>query len=258
MGEIIKSKWITHDVQNKNAEINFICFPYAGGSPSLFAPWKSEIPETINFFPILYPQRELRKNDPMPENVDILVSNFVEENIELFSKDFILFGHCTGTLIAYKVLLEVRTRLGKEPIAFIASGSESPRYVMTREREMGKEALEDKMLIKRMVEYELVDEKTAMGPIFSKYYLPIYRADLSMLSTYEYEAEEVLKCPIYVLWGNTDLTLRDSALKDWKQFSNEQVTFKQFTGKHFYFAQDKKPLLDYLNNILGSMQVVAV
>lgn len=246
MNNKIENRWIAHDVQNEEAAINFICFPYAGGSPSVFAPWKTEIPNSINFLPVLYPSRELRKNDPMPETIDDFVEEFVDQTMGLYEKDFILFGHCTGTLIAYKVLLEVRKRTGKEPICLIASGSESLRFSMSRERKLGKKVLEDNALINQMLKYELVDPDTARSIIFQKYYLPIYQMDLRMLCTYEYIENEPLQCPIHVLYGDEDHTVREEALKDWKLFSKGPVTFKTFAGKHFYFAKDKQPILDYI------------
>ncbi|WP_029695352.1 thioesterase II family protein [Lacrimispora indolis] len=244
------SKWIAHEVRHRDGGINFISFPYAGGSPSMFAPWKSEIPETINFFPVLYPGRELRKSDPMPKTVDLFAKQFVDENQELFQNDFILFGHCTGTLLAYEVLLEVRRRFGKEPLYLLASGSESPRFLMTREREMEKRGASDEEMIDMMVEYELVDPDTARSVLFQKYYLPIYRMDLNMLSTYRFTSHEKLHCPIRVMYGKDDRTLRKEAVQDWEAFSEDPVEFKLFQGKHFYFAEDKMPLLGYVKELI--------
>lgn len=257
MNSIIENKWFAHEVQNAEAQINFISFPYAGGSPSMFAPWKTELPAAINFFPVLYPGRELRKNDPMPENIDRFVETFLDQNMELFERDFILFGHCTGTLIAYQVLLEVRRRIGKEPLHFIASGSESPRYLMTRERELADGILADEELARQMVKHELVDQNTADSPIFQKYYLPIYRLDLQMLSTYQYLAQDQLSCPLHVLYGDDDCTIREEGIRDWASFTANSVNFKTFTGKHFYFAADKEPILEYINAIITESGAVS-
>jgi surfactin synthase thioesterase subunit len=246
MNKKIENKWIAHDIQGEGNQVNFICFPYAGGSPSVFAPWKTEMPKGVNFFPVLYPGRELRKNDLMPDSIDAFVEAFVDQTMELYENDFILFGHCTGTLIAYKVLLEIRRRLGKEPLCLVASGSESLKYTMTRERELGKTILDDQELIKQMRHYDLVDAETAKSPLFKKYYLPIYQMDLKMLSSYDYKENPPLECPIHVLYGDEDPTLRNEAIKDWTCFSNGQVTFQTFSGTHFYFARDKAPLMDYI------------
>ncbi|GLC83294.1 hypothetical protein LBYZC6_54080 [Lacrimispora brassicae] len=216
----------------------------------MFAPWKNEIPENINFFPVLYPGRELRKRDPMPETVDLLTAQFVDENQELFQNKFILLGHCTGTLLAYQVLLEVRRRFGKEPLYLLASGSESPRFLMAREREMGNKVVSNEEVIDRMVKYELVDPDTAGSVMFQKYYLPIYQMDLKMLSTYQFTQHEKLNCPIQVMYGSDDCTLRKEAVQDWKTFSEDTVEFKLFQGKHFYFAEDKMPLLGYVKELI--------
>lgn len=52
------NKWISHQRITDKGEINLLCFVFAGGSPSFFAPWKNSFPEWVNFIPVLYPQRE--------------------------------------------------------------------------------------------------------------------------------------------------------------------------------------------------------
>lgn len=217
----------------------------------MFAPWKSKVPETVNFLPVLYPGRELRKSEPMPETVTELVDQFVTDNEALFDRDFILFGHCTGTLLAYQVLLEVRRRFGKEPLCLIASGSEAPHYWMEREREMGQADLTANQVIERMVDFELIDQETAGSVMFCKYYLPIYQMDLKMLGSYQYTPHEKLDCPVQVLYGREDLTLREIPLRCWQTCTNDIAAFQVFEGKHFYFAADKKPILAYLKELIA-------
>ena len=50
--------WIAHERYSSEADIDLICFPYAGGSASYFAPLKSKIDKRINVCPVLYPERE--------------------------------------------------------------------------------------------------------------------------------------------------------------------------------------------------------
>ena len=81
------SIWIAHGTDRKDADTNLILFTYAGGSPSMFAPWKKLFGEEINMCPVLYPARELRQNEPLPATVKEMAVDFVESNLELFKKD---------------------------------------------------------------------------------------------------------------------------------------------------------------------------
>lgn len=246
-------QWFAHRVLNTDAEVNFFAFPYAGGSPSMFAPWKTEISKKVNFYPVLYPNREMRKNEPMPDTVDELVNNFVNDNLSLFNSNFILFGHCTGGLIAYKVLLEIRRRSGKEPLCLIASGTESPRFMMNNGT---KEQMEDEELIRLMVRNQLIDDSMASNPIFAQYYLPIYKSDLDMLSSYQYADNEPLECPVYAVAGEDDMVLQKEKWADWKSFSKRDVAFRTFPGKHFYLTENKNPLLQFLNEMIKERRVL--
>ena len=128
-----KSKWLAHQTENKNASVNLVCFVFAGGSPSFFAPWKKIMPEWINLIPVLYPMREKRLNEPMPEDIDTFVNDFFNENKQLLNKKVAVWGHCSGAIIGmeYARLLE---KSGHSPSAFIMSGCEEPEYILLRLR----------------------------------------------------------------------------------------------------------------------------
>ena len=70
------SEWVNHARITDGAQVNLLCFTYAGGSPSLFAPWKKYIPDSINVYPILYPMREKRRQEMLPEDTSVLAVAF--------------------------------------------------------------------------------------------------------------------------------------------------------------------------------------
>lgn len=245
MNNDYKNLWIAHGTNRPNADVNLLLFTYAGGSPSLFAPWKRFFDDSINLCPILYPGRELRKDEPLHSTVKEMAQDFVDHNLGLFKKDFALFGHCTGILVAYEVATYVRERLNREPLCLIASGTESPRYSMTQTIIVGNDDgyISDSELVDKMVEYELVSPSFKDNKNFIQYYIPTYRNDLTMLSKYEYdEGTAKLSCPIFVMKGNKDKTLRDFAIKDWDSFTTNRVSYHEFEGGHFYLTDIKETM----------------
>lgn len=249
----IINKWIAHSTNRENADVNLLCFTYAGGSPSFFAPWKKLFGENINLCPVLYPGRELRKNDPMPDSVEELAYEFVSENGELFSKPYAVFGHCTGALIGYEAVLAARKLFGCEPLIFFASGCESPRYAMS---EMvagfrGKEPTNEEML-ESLLEYELVDQNFAANQTFLDYYLPIYRVDLRILAAYKKESDELMDCPIFTLHGNKDRMVNSQKIASWKYYTRGELTDKVYEGKHFYVNDYKKEVCSIVSEKIES------
>ena len=150
---MLNKKWIAHSSDRSEAKVNLLMFVYAGGSPSFFAPWKKYLDESINIYPILYPGREIRKNEVIPGSLNKMIRDFVDETPELFSKPFVIFGQCTGSIIAYETAKYVYEKYGRFPLSFITSSMNSPRsydcYKAIYDDE-GNEA-SDEILIKRMI-----------------------------------------------------------------------------------------------------------
>ena len=86
------NKWIAHGRMSEENKINLLCFSYPGGSASNFATWKKLIDSRINLLPILYPERELRKNDPMEEKEERGEEERMNHPPSLFSFPYAFFG----------------------------------------------------------------------------------------------------------------------------------------------------------------------
>ena len=84
--------WFSHIKSVKESRLNIFCFPYVGGSPSFYAPWKRLLPENIGWYPVLYPGRELRKNEEITDSVDELVGEFILDNGDLLQQAPVVFS----------------------------------------------------------------------------------------------------------------------------------------------------------------------
>ena len=115
-----QNKWIAHQRISDKGEINLLCFVFAGGSPSFFAQWKNIFPEWVNFIPVLYPQREKRASENMPESVEELIASFLTDNKHLTDKPYVIWGHCSGALIGMEIAVADISN-GNRPDGFIIS-----------------------------------------------------------------------------------------------------------------------------------------
>ena len=51
------NEWIAHGIERSEAEINIVCFPFAGGTASNYAKWKNCLSDKYSVYPMLYPAR---------------------------------------------------------------------------------------------------------------------------------------------------------------------------------------------------------
>lgn len=240
-----RSKWFAHQTAHPEAEINLICFVFAGGSPSFFAPWKALFPEWINIKPVLYPMREKRAKDRMPDSMEGLVEQFFQENQDLLKKDYAVWGHCSGALLGME-FARMMEKAGKAPTAFIVSGCEAPQYALLRlqvgDTKRDFSEITDEEILSDLDTFNLMDKDMLANETFRQYFLPIYRADLEMFSRYYPEADAQISCPAIVMNGTEDSMIKRDAVGGWADYFSQKTIFQEYPGEH-YFVNDQKEFI---------------
>lgn len=90
--------------------MQLVCFPWAGGSSALYAPWLKHSSITSTFSSIIcidYPGRASRSDQEPIGHIEPLVDSILEQN-ECFAKDngeeIVLFGHSFGAIVVFEVV----------------------------------------------------------------------------------------------------------------------------------------------------------
>ena len=65
----MNSKWFAYGMTHEQADLNLLLFPFAGGCPSVFVQWKRLLSAKVNVYPVLYPFREARRSEQLPDTV---------------------------------------------------------------------------------------------------------------------------------------------------------------------------------------------
>lgn len=243
-----KSKWFAYNSDNSDSKLNLFCFPYAGGSASIFVQWKKNISEEISVYPVLYPFREARRSERMPDTVQELAKSFVDENEELLtSKKFGIFSHCAGSLIAYEVLVYLREKCNAEPEFFVVSGAEPPQFSLSTLaylKSAGDEEFLNYLIGSNFVKPDIVSNKG-----FLSYYIPIIREDFKSLFNYTKTDAEKFKCPIFSFIGKEDMVVNHSRIADWAAYTEGKTSFNEFDGDHYYFTSIPGPMCGEIEKI---------
>lgn len=239
------NKWFAHCTSRPDAEINILCFVFAGGSPSFFAPWTPLFPEKVNFLPVLYPGREVRIKEKVPDNSEELIKQFIKDNPKVFEKPYIIWGHCSGSLLGLE-LAYAKSLEGRPPEAFIVSGCEAPQYALRLIPDV-KESFDEVStddILKSLRAYNLMPDDMLDNPVFRSYFMPIYRSDLSMFSKYRYDNRKKLDCPALVMNGTEDIMLKRENIEKWKDCFSGNVEMLWYSGKHYFVNDHKEEVMD--------------
>lgn len=249
------NKWFAHQRIDENAEVNLFCFVFAGGSPSFFAPWKKYFPEYINVIPVLYPAREKRTKEPMPEEVCQLVSQFRKDNEEYLKKPYAIWGHCSGSLIGLEVAYE-ESKENNPPVSFIVSGCEAPEYALNRlQIREDFSQVKDEDILNDLLLFNLMSEEMIADKTFKDYFLPIYRSDLTMFSKYKCSEEIKLSCPAMILNGSEDKMIKTECMKAWRNRFEDHIEFETLSGGHYFVNDHVSEITDKIAGFIKTEMV---
>lgn len=229
----MECKWIAHGSNNDKAKINLLCFPYPGGSAGGFAKWKFRFSDEINVCPVLYPMRERRRKENLPDSFVDFVDTFIKENTELFNKDFAIFGYCAGAAIGFEVAVKIRELTGKDPVYFMAASSEAPAYVKDSAIISGEEN-KNEAALKYLRSLDVFDEETITSSSFMKYYLPILIADAKLLGSYEASNVKSFGFNLDIAIGVKDKSINTCKAEEWKNVTNGSFEIYKYDAGHFF------------------------
>ena len=227
------SSWIAFQKENDEAKYDILLFPHSGAGASVFASWGKVFQRNhFNFYPIQYPMREGRKNEKMPDSLTEMAKEIAESLMEVFKKNqYILYGRCTGSLIAYEVAKYVYKKLGTHPKLFVAVSALSPSDAKLEPMDSKASSKE---WAKRFIDLHFLDPNVVQDEMFLEFYMPVLKADYKMQADYQCTLNYQLECPIYTLYGKEDEVIVSEKLEHWQIFTKNQVHKVGFLGGHFF------------------------
>jgi len=162
--------------------LRLFCFPYAGAGASAYRLWPIALPEYVEVCPIQLPGRETRLKEPPYTRLDVAVESLTGEVGPLLDRPFVLFGHSMGALLAFEFARQARRQFGLVPHWLFASGRIAPQLAL---RDQALSGLPDAQFINVLrYRYNGIPELVLENPDLLAYFLPVLRADITMLESY--------------------------------------------------------------------------
>ena len=222
------------------ADIALYCLPPAGGGAATYRKWPEGLPENIGVHRIQPPGRENRYREPFCHRIPDYVAavcGLIERTPE---QPFALFGHSMGAMMAYEVAVRMRRRTGRQPEHLFVSAFISPRAP----RPEPIHELPDEEFVRQLrIRYDGIPEEILQYPEVLELMLPIVRADLALISAYEYRPCDPLTCPLTVIGGRSDPWISKDQLRDWRHMSTGPFSEHMLPGGHFYLDSASNDVL---------------
>jgi medium-chain acyl-[acyl-carrier-protein] hydrolase len=192
--------WWVRSKPNPQAALRLLCFPYAGGTASVFRAWHLALPE-VEVYGIQLPGRANRFLEPAFTRAPDLVEVLAPALEGLFDKPFVFFGHSMGAIISFELARWLRCHGKPLPRRLFVSGRRAPQ---TPDAVPPRYLLNDVDFITSLSELNGIPDEVMNNPELVRLALPALRADVELSETYEYREEPPLECPITAFGGVDD------------------------------------------------------
>lgn len=214
--------------------MKLICFTCAGGNSSFYDHLKQEVLPDIELMAMEYSGHGTRHGSPLYSDFQELAEDMVIQ-VKKCLKDktpYAIMGYSMGSISAVEVLrklLEERFQLPKH--VFLAAHGPQTKASMAG---CNNEKM-DEFVKERTIQFGALPEKLTSNKSFWRMYLPIYRADYSIIGKYKFENLSVKSdIPVTVFYSESDTPF--SITKGWeKYFTN--IDFVEYTGNHFFMNE---------------------
>lgn len=235
MPEHAPNRWIAGRQPNPRATLRLFCFPYAGAGAPAFRRLERALPSSIDVLAIELPGRWSRIREPFITSMPALIEAIDNGLSEYLDTPFALLGYSFGSLVAFEYARRLRRCRRLVPNRLVLSAFGHP----TRSRNPRFHTLPDDEFVRALGErYGWSDESVLADQAMRDLVLPIVRADMRIMATYEYMKEDPLSCPINVFGGEWDQAATQEALAEWRRETTASFHLTMFPGAaHFFMHQ---------------------
>lgn len=227
------------------SKLQLFCFTYAGGNASFFDGIEKDLPE-VELVKLEYAGHGTRHRESFYQDFDELADDMLRLLKEQrSSEDYALFGYSMGTIALAEVLRKILTdtTLKNPTHVFLAAHEPHSKAELIgfTDNEL------DEWVKDRTIKFGAVPEKLLNNKSFWRMYLPIYRADYSIIGKYSFEELSLqTTIPATVFYSETDTPRSEMEL--WKKYFVGECEFFQYEGTHFFIQNHHAEMAYVIKN----------
>jgi medium-chain acyl-[acyl-carrier-protein] hydrolase len=242
--------WIRCPEPVAAARARLFCFPYAGAGMSAFGGWPTALRPDIEVHLVQAPGREDRFRERPFTRMGQLMAPLLDAIEPHLDRPFAFLGHSMGGLVAFELTRALRARGHVLPFRLCVSARRAPQLP---DRMPPLRHLADGSFVEQIrLRYAGIPHQVLESSELRALLLPMLRADMELLETYEYHAQPPLACAISVFHGRDDQTVLREEVEQWRHQTVAAFSVREMPGDHFFLKSAKAPFMKAVAEDLGA------
>ncbi len=212
-----------------------IIFPYAGGNGYAFRDMARHLKNDFFVTALDLPGHGSRMRESLLTDVYAMADDLFEQVRPFLNSSRVIFwGHSLGSILAYFVARLAGKANLPGPCRLFLSGRPAP-FVNVHEKYL--HLMPRQAFLSHLLSYGGIPDSVVRETELIDFFLPIIRADFQALSTFDEQNLESIHVPLTILMGTEDRPKIDGPVRSWQELSTQEVSFKSFSGGHFFIFQ---------------------
>lgn len=247
--------WIGCPKPNPLAQMRLFCFPYAGGTATIYRAWPDLLLGSVEVCVIHLPGRAGRLQEQPFTRLLSLVEDLAPYIRPFLDKPFAFFGHSMGALISFELARVLRRERAPAPAQLFLSGRSAAHLPDVDPRTFD---LPEQEFIEELRRLNGTPKEALEHPELMLLMIPLLRADFSVCQTYEYEKGPPLDTPITIFGGLQDYEVPREHLEAWREHTSSTFKLRMLPGDHFFLNSQQPLLLKTLSQELSALMRTTV
>lgn len=224
--------------------MQIFCFTYAGGNTSFFKIFEKKLNNNFKLISFDYAGHGLRFKENFYKDFNELAENLYNKLKNNITGDYCLLGYSMGSLALVSILELIIKKheisLPKKAFMFAHEPMKKRELLDYRENEI------DDFIKKHILTFGGIPEKLINNDLFWRTYLPIYKADFSILNKFDFQWNFQTDVECNIFYSETDSPLKK--MKKWKDIFIGEINFYKFNGNHFFIYDNIEKICKIINN----------
>jgi surfactin synthase thioesterase subunit len=233
--------WVVDLAGRRDAPLQLIVFPHAGGSAAAFASWRRLLPEELQLRVVEAPGHGRRLTEAAYDDMEPLVAQLGPMLAPLLARPTLFFGHSLGAAVAFATTTWLVTQRQPLPLHLFVSGRRAPSCPRARPPVAH---LDDAALRRELARLGGTPAAVLADAELMSVFLPAIRADLHISEQFSAPPTVQVPCPLTAMVGTEDAEVGVAEVDAWRHHAGGWFRAHHLPGHHFYLQERGGPVLD--------------